>query len=111
MTRRVAFKPNPVPGTPTFGDPVIEIKIEVDQHGLMKTSINKPLPSVQVLGLLLDSMQGQYQVMRQQASLLIDPNGSKLRSNVVNDVVKDNGGQKEEDDNSRGGDTGGSLTP
>jgi hypothetical protein len=75
MVRRVpfAFHPANVHPNPVFGTPQISIHIDIDEHGIMRTSINKPLAAVQVIGLLLDSMQGQYQQMVKQASLLIDP--------------------------------------
>jgi len=130
MNRRVpfAFKHQSAPIQPSFGEPVIQIKIEVDQYGLMKTSINKPLPAVQVLGLLLDSMQGQYGMMAQQASLLINPNGepAKTPNNPAHEFIActdnaficqvcgshkgNHGGKKEENDNCGGGDTGERIT-
>jgi hypothetical protein len=98
--RRVPFLGGRVGAVPpaqaVFGEPQIRIVIEVDQRGLMRTSINKPLAAVQVLGLLLDSMQGQYQAMAQNASMLIDPNKGEPIA-----------GKEEENHNDRGGDSTG----
>ena len=101
MSRRMPFpgilKPG-IPTNPQFGEPEIRMVIEVDRHGLMRTTVNKPLHAVQMLGLLLDCMQGQYQAMAKQASMLINPKGEPIP----------NGGEKEENNNGRGGDTPGS---
>jgi hypothetical protein len=81
---------------PVFGDSQIRITVDIDTNGLMRTSLNKPLPAVQVIGLLLDCMQGQYQEMARQASLLINPKGES----VANE-------QEKENHNDRGGDSTG----
>jgi hypothetical protein len=91
-----------------FGTPQIQIKIDVDENGLMRTAINKPLPAIQVIGLLLDCMQGQYQAMKQQTSLLIDPKRKTMSAEgAIANGGPNNGGEKEKDNNNRGGDSSG----
>jgi hypothetical protein len=55
-----------------FGTVQLEIRLELDEKGLLRTSISKPIPSVQVLGLLLDAMQGQMQIIRDQSKMIIN---------------------------------------
>lgn len=104
MSERVPYpfkKPIPRPGLQnpgavSFGTVQIEIKIQIDERGLMKVSINRPLQAVQILGLLLDAMQGQYQQMAQLASMIVDPNGKGVVA----------GAKEEKSNNGDGGDPG-----
>jgi hypothetical protein len=71
----------------------------------MRTGVfcsTKQLTNIEVIGILLDSMQGQYQQMMQQASLIIDLNKPRTLP-----PGEPNGGETQKGDDSNGGDTGG----
>ena len=85
---------------PVFGEPVYEIIIQTNNRGMMKTQITKyplanPPTQLQIMGMLLDCMNGQFQGMMKSASMLIDPNGKAVPSNG-------NGEEKENHDGSGG---------
>lgn len=109
------FKPMTM--APVFGEPLYEIVIQMDKQGLMKTKITKypvtnPPTQLQVMGMLLDCIQGQYQGMIQAASLLIDPNGKGVQpgeAQAREREAKNNGGEEKENDHNSGRDSSGGI--
>jgi hypothetical protein len=77
-----------------FGNVQLEIRLELDEKGLLRTSISKPIPSIQVIGLLLDAMQGQMQIIRQQSSMIVNPD-KEVQSESEPKVEKPNGSSGE----------------
>jgi hypothetical protein len=106
MSKRVPFPfQQKHPATPVFGTVTTRITIEVDERCIMRTAVfcsTKQLTNIEVIGILLDSMQGQYQQMMQQASLIIDPNKPRTQP-----PGEPNDGETEKGNDGNGGDPGG----
>lgn len=101
MRRGVPFPVQPPKASPIPVIEPIQMVIEADGNGMMKVKLNRPVPYIQIIGLLLDCMQGQYQAMAQESSMLIDPNRSHKENHA---------GEEKENHDNRGGDSSGGTS-